>query len=55
MTGVRDITQLWCSPNLARILADKIEQSFYALYSYSGMESIKRALRKMCFQNADML
>ena len=28
MTGARDITQLCCSPNLAGIVANKIEQKF---------------------------
>ena len=44
MTGARDITQLCCSPNLAGIVTNKIEQSFYSVYSYSGIESIERAL-----------
>ena len=44
MTGARDITQLCFSSNLAGILANKIEQSFYSVYSYSGMESIEHAL-----------
>ena len=30
MTGVRDITQLRFSSNLAGIVANKIEQSFYS-------------------------
>ena len=42
MTGARDITQLCCSPNFAGIV--KNEQSFYSVYSYSGIESIERAL-----------
>ena len=46
MTGVRDITQLCCSPQLARIVANKIEQSFYFVYSYSRIESIERILRR---------
>ena len=45
MTGARDITQLCFSPNLAGIVADKIEQSFYSVYSYSRIESIERALK----------
>ena len=45
MTGVRDITQLCFSSNVARIVANKIEQSFYFVYSYSGIESIEHALR----------
>ena len=47
MTGARDITQLCCSPNLAGIVANKIEQSFYSVYSYSGIESIERGLNRM--------
>ena len=43
MTGVRDITRLCCSPNLAGIVTSKIEQSFYSAYSYSGIESIEHA------------
>ena len=35
MTDATDITQLCCSPNLAGTVADKIEQSFYSIYSYS--------------------
>ena len=45
MTGVRDIAQLCFSSNLARIVASKIEQSFYSVFSYSGIESIKHALK----------
>ena len=45
MTGARDITQLCCSPYLAGIVANRIEQSFYSVYSYSGIESIERTLR----------
>ena len=44
MTGARDITKLCCSPNLAGIVANKIEQSFYSVYSYSGIESIEHTL-----------
>ena len=43
MTGARDITQLCFPSNLAGIVANKIEQSFYSVYSYSGIESIKHA------------
>ena len=43
MTGVRDITQLCFSSNLTGIVADKIEQSFYSVYSYFGLESIETA------------
>ena len=45
MTGVRDVTQLCFSFNLAGIVANKIEQSFYSVYSYSGIESIEHALK----------
>ena len=44
MTGVRDVTQLCFSSNLAGTVANKIEQSFYSVYSCSGIESIDRAL-----------
>ena len=44
MTGARDKDQLCCSSNLAGIVSNKIEQSFYSVYSYSGIESIERAL-----------
>ena len=44
MTGARDTTQLCCSPNLAGIVANKTEQGFYSVYSYSGIESIGHAL-----------
>ena len=52
MTGVRDITRLCFSSNLAGIVANKIEQSLYSVYSYSGIKSIKHTLsleQKMCF------
>ena len=42
MTGARDVTQLCFSSDLAGIVANKIEQSFYSVYFYSGMESIER-------------
>ena len=45
MIGVRDITRLCFSSNLAGIVANKIEQSFYSVYSYSGIKLIERALR----------
>ena len=45
MTGARDITQLCFSSNLAGIVANKIEQSLYSVYSYSGIESIEHALK----------
>ena len=40
----RSLTQLCCSPNFAGTVANQIEQSFYSVYSYSGIESIERAL-----------
>ena len=45
MTGARDITRLCFSSNLAGIVANNIEQSFYSVYFYSGIESIKHALK----------
>ena len=42
MTGVRDITQLCFSSNF--VGTNKIKQSFYSVYSYTGIESIERAL-----------
>ena len=44
MNGARDITQLCFPSNLTGIVAKKIEQSFYSVYSYSGIESIERAV-----------
>ena len=44
MTGARDITQLCFSSNLAGIVANKIKQSFYSVYSYFGTESIEHTL-----------
>ena len=44
MTGVRYITQMCFSSNLAGIVANKIEQSFYSAYSDSGIESIEHTL-----------
>ena len=45
MTGARDITQLCFSSLLAGTVANKIEQIFYSVYSYSGIEpSIECAL-----------
>ena len=44
MTGARDITQLCFSSNLVRIVANKVEQIFYSVYSYSGIESIEHVL-----------
>ena len=44
MTGARAITQSYFSSNFAGIMANEIEQSFYSVYSYSGIESIKCAL-----------
>ena len=40
MTGA--IAQLCFSSNLTGIVANKIEQSFYSVYSYSGIESIEQ-------------
>ena len=45
MTGARDIAQLCFSSNLTGIVANKIEQSFYSVYSYSGIESIEHVLK----------
>ena len=45
MTGARDIAQMCFSSNLTGIVANKIEQSFYSVYSYSGIESIEHALK----------
>ena len=44
MTGARDITRLCFSSSYSGIVGNKIGQSFYSVYSYSGIESIKRAL-----------
>ena len=44
MTGARDITLLCFSSNLAGIVANKIKQSSYSVYSCFGIESIKHAL-----------
>ena len=44
MTGVRDTTQLCFSSNFTRMVVNKIEQRFYSVYSYSGIESIECAL-----------
>ena len=38
------MTQLCFSSNLAEIVANKVKQTFYSVYSYSGIESIKHAL-----------
>ena len=43
MTGASDIILLCFFSNLVRIMANKIEQSFYSVYSYSGIESIEHA------------
>ena len=45
MTGARDIAQMCFSSNLTGIVANKIEQSFYSVYSYSGIEAIEHALK----------
>ena len=34
-------------PNLSGTVANKIEKSFYSVYSYSGIESIEHALREV--------
>ena len=44
MTGPRDITQLCFSSNLAVVVANKIGQIFYSVYSYSGIESIEHTV-----------
>ena len=44
MTGARDITQLCFSSNLAVVVANKIGQFFYSVYSYSGIESIEHTV-----------
>ena len=54
MTGPRDITQLCLSSNLAGIVANKIEQGFYSVYSYSGIESIECALSVLEFVSEDI-
>ena len=55
MTGVKDITRLCFSSYLAGIVANKIEQSFYSVYSYSGIESIKHTLRVVCKVHSPLL
>ena len=47
MSWARDITQLCCSSNLAGIVVNKIGQSFYSVYSYSGIESIERTVNSL--------
>ena len=44
MTGAIDITQLCFPSNFTGNVANKIEQNFYSIYSYSGIESIEHAL-----------
>ena len=44
MTGAIDTTQLCFSSNVAGIVANKIEQSFYSVPSYSRIESIEHTL-----------
>ena len=44
MIRMRDITQMCFSSNVEGIVANEIEQSFYSVYSYSRIESIKHAL-----------
>ena len=46
MAGVRDITQLCFSLNLAGIVANKIEQSFYSVYSYEFRNRVNRTCPK---------
>ena len=41
MTGTKDITQLCFSSNLAGIVANKLEQNFYSVYFYSGIEKTR--------------
>ena len=55
MTGARDITQLCFSSNLAGIVANKIEQSFYSclFLSRSGIESIEHALTSKVIKQTD--
>ena len=50
MTGTRDITQSCCSPNFAGTVTNKIEQSFYSVYSYSGIESKSNLSRIIILQ-----
>ena len=52
MTGARDVAQLCFSSNLTGIVANKIEQSFYSVYSYSGIESIEHAPKTEIFKLA---
>ena len=53
MSGARDITQLCCLPNLAGIVTRKIKQSFYSVYSYSGI-GVNRTRPKKQFISAGM-
>ena len=56
MTGTREITQLCFSSNFAGIVANKIEQSFYSVCSYSEIESIERALSQaICIASKQQL
>ena len=52
MTGARDIAQLCFSSNLTGIVANKIEHSFYSVYSYSRIKSIQHALSQFTFLKA---
>ena len=53
MSEARDITQLCCSSNLAAVIAaNKIEQSFHSVYSFSRIESIERVLGGTSVPNA---
>ena len=47
MTGTRDITQLCFSSNLAGIVANKIEQSFYRLFLFRNRVSRTRQRPKL--------
>ena len=42
MTLLKAITQLCFSSNVAGIVANEIEQNFYSVYSYSGIEIEER-------------
>ena len=49
MTGASDITLVCFSSNLVGIVAKTTEQSFYSVYSYSGIEAIEHALIESIF------
>ena len=46
MTGVKE-TRLCFSSNVTGIVVNEIEQKFYSVYSYSGIESIEHALNHL--------